>query len=435
MARTVRDARLENRTNRLRLKVGQRHFKGIQDGLALAYRRTGEGFGTWAVRVRQANGKYGLERIGQADDVAEANGDTVLSFAQAQRKAQQRLAAIERAGGIIRSDPTLAEAATHYLDWFRTARKGVRETELTINAHILPALGERKLSALTAREIRQWHAKLAAKPARKRHRIGQRVAYRAAPLTDDQKRARRSTANRVLTVLKAILNKAYGDELVASPDAWARVKPFENADQPIVRFLTAVEATRLLNACPVDLRALVRAALLTGARYSELARMTAGDFNADTGAVFIQPSKSGKGRHVPLNAEGRAFFGTLTAGKTGDALIFVREAGSAWGRNHHVRPLADACAVAKIEPAATFHELRHTYASLLAQAGADLLTISKLLGHADTRITARHYAHLCDKTLANAVNALLPSFGTPEQSNVKPLVPKRTRGAKAAAAA
>jgi integrase len=53
--------------------------------------------------------------------------------------------------------------------------------------------------------------------------------------------------------------------------------------------------------------------------------------------------------------------------------------------------------------------MRHTYASLLAQAGADLLTISKLLGHADTRVTARHYAHLCDA--GNAVETLLPSFG------------------------
>jgi len=57
-----------------------------------------------------------------------------------------------------------------------------------------------------------------------------------------------------------------------------------------------------------------------------------------------------------------------------------------------------------------FHELRHTYASHLAQAGVDLLTISKLLGHSDTRTTSKHYAHLADKTLAQAVTKL-PSFG------------------------
>jgi len=81
-----------------------------------------------------------------------------------------------------------------------------------------------------------------------------------------------------------------------------------------------------------------------------------------------------------------------------------------WARRQAtLEPFLDSGA--KIAPAVSFHELRHTYASLLAQAGADLLTISKLLGHADTRITARHYAHLCDKTLANTVDKLLPNFG------------------------
>jgi len=69
-----------------------------------------------------------------------------------------------------------------------------------------------------------------------------------------------------------------------------------------------------------------------------------------------------------------------------------------------------ACEAAKISPAVTFHELRHTYASTLAQRGVDLLTISKLLGHADVRITARHYAHLCDATLKAAVDKL-PALG------------------------
>ena len=68
--------------------------------------------------------------------------------------------------------------------------------------------------------------------------------------------------------------------------------------------------------------------------------------------------------------------------------------------------------------AAQLHEARRSYASALARAGADLLTISKLLGHADTRVTSRHYAHLCDRTLANAVNTMLPAFGSVEQSNV-----------------
>jgi len=161
-----------------------------------------------------------------------------------------------------------------------------------------------------------------------------------------------------------------------------------------------------------------RAALLTGARYGELVRMTVGNFNEATAQLYVAPSKSGKARHIPLNASGVDLFKALTIGRAASAAMFARADGEAWGKNHQQRPLAEACKRAKISPSLRFHEARHSYASALAQAGADLLTISKLLGHADTRITSRHYAHLCDRTLANAVNNLLPSFGETEPTNV-----------------
>jgi integrase len=112
----------------------------------------------------------------------------------------------------------------------------------------------------------------------------------------------------------------------------------------------------------------------------------------------------------PLPAQGRRFFAELIAGKAADGVAFTKKGGGSWGRNHASRPLSDACHAAKIDPPISFHDLRHTYASLLAQAGVDVLKISKLLGHADTRITTRRYAHLSDKALADAVEKL-PDFG------------------------
>ena len=255
-----------------------------------------------------------------------------------------------------------------------------------------------------------------------RRQHGKRQQFGEKPKTSDEKRARKSTANRILTVLKAMLNKAFEDELVRDDLAWRRVRPFDNVDEPVIRFLTIAEATRLLNSCASDFRRLAMAAVFTGARYGELASLKVGSFG-DTGTLYLQPSKSGKGRHVPLNAEGLAFFTQVTAGRPSTDLVFTKADGNQWGKNHHVRALQDACKRAKIDPVIGFHELRHTYASLLAQAGVDLLTISKLLGHSDTRITARHYAHLTDKTLADAVNVHLPSFGQTE-SNIAPLKPK-----------
>ena len=425
MAQKMRDAQLEKRTNRLKLPLRERKYKVLDTGVALSYRRTSEDFGTWAVRLALADGKYTLETLGTADDYADANGETILSFGQAQAKALKRHKEIQQAGGIIKSATTVQEAADYYLEWFRAHSKSIATTENTIKAHILPTFGETRLTELKTEKIKAWQTRLATKAARKRTRNGAAVAHRAKPETDDEKRSRKSTANRILTVFKAMLNKAYEDGLVSTNDAWKRVKPFADVDEPVIRFLKPEEATRLINACPEDFRRLIKAALVTGARYSELAGMKVEDYSPDTRQIFIRPSKSGKGRHVPLTMEGAALFTTCTDGKIGDSLIFQRKDGVAWGKNYQVRPLLEACNVARITPSVGFHELRHTYASFLANAGADLLTISKLLGHADTRITSRHYAHLCDKTLRNAVEKYLPELGAEPVSKVTPINAKR----------
>ena len=412
MAQNKRNAKLENRTNRLKLPIGgERHWVSAGKGLSLGYRRTADGYGTWEARQR-IKGKYKYSPLGEADDYKDADGEKVLTYFDATDKARRWAADfLKDPTAKLRESLTVRQAAEHYLAWFKDHRKAFKETYLNVHAHIIPVFGDKLASELKTTEIKAWLNKLAATPARKRAGKGKKLAFRSAPKTEAEKRARKSSANRSLTILKAILNKAFQDELLADDTAWRRVKPFENADEPITRFLTEAECKRLINACDADFRQLVKAGVFTGARYTELTTLKAKDVNLDNGSVFIQPSKSGKGRHIPLSPDGLDFFKTQCAGKKGGDTVFLKKDGKPWGRNHHVRFLQAACAAAKITPAIGFHELRHTYASLLAQAGADLLTISKLLGHADTRITSRHYAHLCDKTLANAVKNFLPSFG------------------------
>lgn len=429
MARTVRDAKIGKRENRLEMPPGRRWWRGIHEGLALGYRRgkrRGNAVsGTWTARLRLSGGTYALRAIGSADDYAEANGADVLTFAQAQKRAIELGEQVKRDEGVILSPLSVREAAERYMKWFREHRKSVAETEHTVRAHILPAFGERRIGSLKAPELREWLDKIAAQPARIRTaRFGKPQRFKAAPKTADEKRARRASANRILSVLKAILNRAFQDGRAAADTEWRRVLPFKKADQPRIRFLSDAEAVRLVNACPPDLRALVGAALLTGARFGELAQMRAQDVDPRAAQVYIAPGKSGKARHVPLNPEGVKLFRELLTGKVGDALLFTKADGEPWGKNHHVRPFALACRKAKIAPAAAFHELRHTYASQLAQASVDLLTISKLLGHADTRITGKHYAHLADKTLAAAVTKL-PSFDGDKRAIVASVSRKR----------
>ena len=63
-------------------------------------------------------------------------------------------------------------------------------------------------------------------------------------------RRRRSTANRVLTILKAALNHAHREGRCASDDAWRTVRAFREADAARLRYLSDDEARRLTNACP-----------------------------------------------------------------------------------------------------------------------------------------------------------------------------------------
>jgi len=419
MARSQRSSKLETRTARLKLPQGSREFLTIGKGLALAYRRTGDGYGTWQARVWDG-ARYSYKNLGRADDFQDANGVDVLDFYQAQGKAREFYeAAAAGRPDVPFEELTVAGAAERYLAWYREHRRAIRETEHSVRVHILPALGDRLVSELTAPEIRAWLEKLAAKPARRRtSKFGKDQKFRGAPKTEDEKRARRATANRVFAVLKALLNRAFHDGRVADDGAWRRVKAFPKVDQARLRFLTDAEAVRLVNACKPDIRQLVQAALLTGARYGELTALRVQDVNLTTGQVYVAQSKSGKPRHIPLNQEGLDLFAQAVTGRTGEMLVFTRGDGQPWGKNHHVRPLLQACKVARINPPIAFHELRHTYASHLAQAGVDLLTISKLLGHADTRITSKHYAHLADKTLAQAVTKL-PSFGVTPSTTFK----------------
>lgn len=425
MGRKVKDTSLDTREARRKLK--QRHepyWRLIDGGLHLGYRKGPRG-GVWIARVFRG-GHYLKESIASADDILDANGLNVLDFGQAQQKVHEFHARLKTGSGKT-GHLTVKQAAEHYLEWFRAHKKSAYSTEATIKAHILPNFGDHEVASLTADELKKWLRKLAEQPARLRTpRDVSKQAHREKPSTDEEKRARRASANRVFTVLRAILNKVFEDGRVNDDKAWRKVKPFESTDAGAIRFLKPDECVRLINACSLDLRALVRGALYTGARFGELARLTVADVHSAEGRVYLSPAaESGRGRYVPLNGEATQFFTDLVAGKAGTESVFPKADGLAWGKNHHVRAFEKANKAAKIQPPIGFHDLRHTYATLFANAGGNTLDmLAQILGHADTRITKKHYAHLFDDTLKAAV-AKLPSLGYERVGAIATLRPKR----------
>jgi integrase len=352
-------------------------------------------------------------------------GGLCLPYAEAQRKADDwfKLAArgFEEAEAPRTGAYTVRDALADYMaDYRRRGGKAAARAQWAIDGLILPALGELSLVKLSRRRIEQWHEALAQTPPRLRTKAGKKQKFRKVEDTADNFRRRRSTANRVLTILKAALNLAYQQRKVASDDPWRRVKPFREADSARVRYLNDAESRRLVNACDPGFRPLVQAALLTGCRYGELTALLASDFNADAGTLHIRVSKSGKPRHVVLTDEGRKFFEVIAGGKAATALAFAKPDGSRWGTSHQQRPFKTACNAANLE-ALTFHELRHTYASRLVMRAVPLAVVAAQLGHTDTRMVEKHYGHLAPSYIADTVRAAFGNLGVVEESNVAPI--------------
>jgi integrase len=426
MARTVRNPKIDTRSARARLPARREpYWTVISAGNALGYRRGAKG-GTWIAKFRDPDGKRHLEALGAADDAPDADGLSAFSFAQAQERARawfQRRAR-EQAGDFVPLDRpyTVADALADYRsDYQRRSGKAVDRLDASAGAWIGPELGAMPLDKLTKGRILSWHHKIAETPPRLRTKPGVAQRHRVADASAEAVRRRRSTANRVLTILKAALNHAHREGRCASDDAWRTVRAFREADAAKLRYLSDDEARRVTNACPPHFRALVTAALLTGCRYGELAAMTGDDFNPDSGTVRVRTSKSGKPRHVVLTQEGRDFIAQLAAGKPGSARLLLRGNGKPWGKSEQQRPLAAACAAARIEPVVSFHGLRHSYASRLAMRGVPLAVIAAQLGHSDTRMVEKHYGHLSPSYVADTVRAAFGSLGIVGPTNVVPI--------------
>jgi len=429
MPRITTDTPLTTRAARDRLAARKEpYWRGIERGIALGYRRGAQG-GTWLARILDA-GRYREEKMGRADDTLPSDGADVLDFRQAQAKAVAWASRMRRVAAGLEAEPakgparpyTVADVIADYLaDMQARGARSLPTTRTAADAHILPALGTVAVPRLTRERVRAWHRGLSTAPARGRG--GPRPADAA---DTDAPRRRQATANRILTILKAALNHAREEGRATGPDdAWRLVKLFRGADAPKVRYLSDDECVRLVNACPPDFRALVTGALLTGCRYGELSTMRVGDLDHQAGSVNIPRSKSGKARHVVLTDEGRDFFARIARGKATDAPLFERDAigkqatrmapavrhRARWGASDQFRAMAEACAAARIAPAVSFHVLRHSYASRLAACAVPLTVIAAQLGHADTRMTERHYGHLAPSYVADTVRAAFGSLG------------------------
>lgn len=305
----------------------------------------------------------------------------------------------------------------HYGPWVTEHRRSGQKTLEAADAVLVPALGRLKLTEITPFVVEKW---------------------RTGRLKTDGVAA--TTVNRNLDDLKAMLAKAAAWKLIAS-NPIASVKRLRVDRVGVIRFLSEDEERRLLAALTtrdeqqrqarersnawrrdrgyqewpslgqyVDhLHPFVLTLLHTGIRRGEAFGLRWADVDVVRGALTVrgETAKSGQSRVIPLNATIAAALTTWRSQSTdasADDLVFANGASgealttikTAW------RALLKAAKIKNFR----LHDCRHHFASKLVMAGVDLVTVSRLLGHSDIRMTMR-YTHLAPDHMAAAVAKLV----------------------------
>ena len=318
MPRKVRDAALETRSARAKLKAQKKPFyRLIEPGLHLGYRKLANKPGTWLVRRYAGGGVYTVKNfltadgaLVIADDGSDADGEAIMTFGQAQTAAK----AFRPEARQTKGPYTIAHALADYFAFLREEGRPehlVRSSESRAEALIIPRLGPLEVETLSAKRLRVWRDGLVKTAPLVRSRKGEPPKHRETDHGEDALRARRASANRVWTILRSALNRAFEDGKVASDKEWRKVRPFRGVDGTRPHWLTLKDAKRVINAANSDFRLLVQAALKTGGRYGALAKVKVRDFHERAGIIDLRTRKGDgteKTFKVVLTSEGTAFF-------------------------------------------------------------------------------------------------------------------------------
>lgn len=333
---------------------------------------------------------------------------------EAQVKKAELIAALSQGSYVERSKVTVAEFVRGRIDQWEaageiTARTAQRYRQLAEN-QIVPHIGTRPLQKLSRLDIERWH-----------------TAVRNAGFT-----AR--TVGHAHRVLGKALRDAELDGLVSRNVCRVQRAPkVAEAEMVVVRdipgFLAAVQGSERFRAVAV-------VALFTGMRLGEVLALRWKHVNLDAKVIQVREaleqtkahgvrfkttkSRAGKRditlpdrlvevlrEHRRAVLELRLHLGT---GRPGDDTLLFSDVNGAPLLPNAISSRWSEFAGRSGFPEISFHALRHTHASQLIDAGVDIVTISKRLGHAKPDITLRVYAHLfCndDSKASAAINAAL----------------------------
>lgn len=351
------------------------YWSRVDKGLYLGYRviQDKPHIGTWIAR-RQEGTKKTYQALGQHDDYNDA------------KKAAEVWAGRVDAG-VTDKAPTVEAACKHYIQHQRTAKgdKAADDAEGRFKRLVYGTdFGKTPLDKLNTIKVRAW-------------RDGQ--IPKGDDFDDDTVRRAKDSTNRNLATLKAALNLAHKDRLVASDDGWKTVTAFEKVGKRRTVFLNTDQRRALVAQCGDGLRELVMALLLTGIRPGELAGCDVADFDKITGTLTIHISKT-EARTVPLSTAAIEHFKTATTNRIGAAPLIPDAFGNRWNKDAWKKPFKAAVEAAGLPDKTVMYTLRHCAITELIAGGMDSHLVAKIAGTSTAMIDA-NYGHLrVDKTRA-----------------------------------
>jgi len=327
----------------------------------LGFRKLENGEGRWIARWTSPNLKFTYQALGD---------DGTLSFDEASEEARKHFRMLESGSD---TKYTLRQAIDDYcchLEIDRTPRVA-KETRQRLFKHTSESLLSTGIASLKTTQLRRWRDGMVKR-------------------NDDPEVVRKSkdTANRVLSMMKAALNLAFKSGIVADDTAWRRLTAYKSVTAPRVLFLTDAQVLRLLEHTSGGIHQLIRAGVLTGARYGELVRAKVSDFNPGEGTLRLS-GKTGT-RTAYLTDEAVEFFNQMSRDKLPRAYLLLRDDGTPWGTSHQHRPIKAAVRAAKLPRETVFYSLRHYHISKALLAGIPAQVVAENCG-TSIRMLEKHY--------------------------------------------
>lgn len=347
------------------------YWARVAAGQYVGYRTSTTGDGNWIARFRAEDGKQHYRSLGQFEDYDAAVAAARTHFGHVERTDTPKVL-------------TVAEVCRAYVAWLKAADRQdtAKDAERRFKRLVYDApIGKVSMDRLRKPQVESWLHDQA----------------------DAGNRAAKDSANRNLRTLRAALNRAYKSGDVASNQAWKGVEPFEGTtSRRPDAFLEKSQITKLLEHADGDLARLIRAALHTGARPGELAKMKAGDFDKRLGLLHFD-GKTGE-RDVPGSAVARAFFAEVSKDKLPTAPMLAC-AGKAWTKESWCEAFAAARDAAGLPGTVSMYSLRHTAISNMLAGGLGLFDVASLTG-TSVEMISKHYGHLVKGAVQAKLDAM-----------------------------